>query len=214
MDQDSLNLTPAESLFILDLDEASPWLMIETTFADLLMKKAIRISAEEIYGLSSSRKDIYIAKGENHGRLILKPHEKVIANPVYARELWLKDLAQSVYKAIGSLSSYRDYYIREPLCQKDYICWEYEKILYFIPQQRLVLTEKGIDARSRIENIINQARYQPDWLINEPERAEACLSIYDRNTLLDPCYLKIAEQWVNMLLEVEYETARGYNYGW
>ena len=88
------------------------------------------------------------------------------------------------------------------------------KILYVIPQQRLLLTEKGIDVRSRIEDLIDQAGYLPDWLMDEPERIGAYLSIYDANTLLDPCYLEIAEQWVNELSKVESETARANDYCW
>ena len=106
-DRESLNLTPAESLMILDPRRSKGKEMLKFTLIDLLLKKVLKaeISHEAVDRAFRRSKElvkkIHISEGENYLKVKLKPHERIFTrDKVPSRTLELSEFAKEVYRNI------------------------------------------------------------------------------------------------------------------
>ncbi|MBN1236065.1 MAG: hypothetical protein JW999_08470 [Methanotrichaceae archaeon] len=100
-----LNLTPAESLMLLDPNNPQGKRMIKLTFADLMLNGVLKAHIQEEKQMFSSKKRIYIRKEKISSDLSFKPHERIILDHIHGTER-LDKLAREVYRSVGSLKKY------------------------------------------------------------------------------------------------------------
>ena len=95
---ESLSLTPAESLMVLDPKKSNGKEMMKFTFLDLLAKQVIELETQlETKGRIIKREveTKFIRKGQRHGKIPLKPHEQAIScrwipENAWKSQNWLK----------------------------------------------------------------------------------------------------------------------------
>jgi hypothetical protein len=180
----SLNLTPAESLIILDHKEhqRSPKELLKSTLIDLIFKNVYQLNVQEvekkgIFGRKMVKK-IYLEEGKNFN-MPLKPHEEVFRKhlPHKANSKRLRKLQQRVYRTYGN--NYAKKKLLAPLASEGFFTVE-KKIL----GNKYSLTEKGTKAQQMILELKNEGKNLDNWLETDPERAKAYLLIGGSNIFL------------------------------
>lgn len=180
----SLNLTPAESLIILDpkKHQRSAKELFKATLIDLIFKNVYQINVQEvekkgIFGKKTVRK-IYLEEGKNFN-LPLKPHEEVFRKhlPHKADSKRLRKLQQRVYRTYGN--KYARKKLLQPLAAEGFFNVE-KKFL----RNKYSLTDKGIKAQQMILELKDEGKNLDNWLETDPERAKAYLLIGGSNIFL------------------------------
>ena len=180
----SLNLTPAESLIILDhkKHQRSPKELYKSTLIDLIFKNVYKLNIQEvekkgIFGKKMVKK-IYLEEGKNFN-LPLKPHEEVFRKylPQKTDSKRLQKLQQRVYRTYGN--NYAKKKLLEPLAAEGFFTVE-KKFL----GNKYSLTVKGIKAQQMILELKNEGINLDNWLETDPERAKAYLLIGGSNIFL------------------------------
>jgi hypothetical protein len=123
---ESMNLTPAESLMLLDPEKVPGKIMIKLTFADLMLNGVIKAHIQEEKQFLFTKKRILISREKSGSSLSLKPHEAVILDHLHGTER-LDKLAKEVYRSVGSLKTYALDYLRQPLYEQGYFQVEERK---------------------------------------------------------------------------------------
>jgi len=184
----SLNLTPAESLIILDhkKHKSSPKDLLKSTLIDLIFKNVYKLDVQEVEkkGIFASKivKKIYLQEGKNFN-MPLKPHEEVFRDclPHKSDSKRLRKLQQCVN------NSYRNDYAKkkllEPLISEGYFNVE-KKFL----GKKYSLTDKGIKTRQMILELKEQGKNLENWIETDPERAKAYLLMGGSNIFLTDDY--------------------------
>lgn len=210
----SMNLTPAESLMLLSPENAPEKKMIKLTFADLMLNGVIKSHIQEEKQFLFTRKRIYISREKSGSRLRLKPHEKVILDHLHKTER-LDTLAKNFYQSVGSLKNYAQEYLRQPLYEQGYFQTEERKWLLFIPHTKFVLTEKGLQAQKRIKSLLEDGDNLESWVMSDPCRAKAYLSVCGPNVLLlEKFDLSVIEEWSRALAKEESKPYDHYDHLW
>ncbi len=180
----SLNLTPAESLIILDhkKHQKSAKELLKSTLIDLIFKNVYKLNVQEvekkgIFGKKTVKK-IYLEEGKNFN-LPLKPHEEVFRKhlPHKADSKRLRKLQQRVYRTYGN--NYAKKKLLQPLAAEGFFNVE-KKIL----GNKYSLTDKGIKAKQMILELKDEGKNLDNWLETDPERAKAYLLIGGSNIFL------------------------------
>lgn len=182
---ESLNLTPAESLMIIS-PKSNGGEMIKLTLIDLLLKKALRVdvSLHEPRFLKRHYNAIIISKGELSSQLDFKLHEQLLMDLIFEHnELELKELVMILKGAINP-SDYKNVYVRDPLVNKGYFKRQRRMILALIPYNNYILTEDGLELKSRIVKLIDEATNLEKWMREDLSRAKAYLSVIGSHILL------------------------------
>ncbi|MEI8003614.1 MAG: hypothetical protein WCG94_04705, partial [Methanothrix sp.] len=203
----SLNLTPGESLYLKDPGLARPGELLKVTFADLLLKKAIKAEIEKSKFLFWTREEVKFSRGESYAKMTFKPHEMIILYHISSSPKKLRDVAMDLYSTLKTPSCYGDNFLRDPLMHEGYLCvkavsilWpfsstKYAKYFSSIEYPKHVLTVKGLDAHDRISYMLYLAKNLEQWAEEDPARAKAYLSVCGANILLlSPKELKIAKK--------------------
>ena len=184
----SLNLTPAESLMILDhkTHKRIPKDLFKATLIDLIFKNVFKLDVQEVEkkGIFGKKivKKIYLEEGKNFN-MPLKPHEEVFREnlPSKADSKRLKKLQQRVY------GKYRNDYAKkkllEPLALEGYFNIE-KKFL----GKKYSLTDKGIEIQEMILELKDMGMNLDNWIENDPERAKAYLLVGGSNIFLTDDY--------------------------
>ncbi len=182
---ESLNLTPAESLMIIS-PKSNGGEMIKLTLIDLLLKKALRadISLHEPRFLKRHYNAIIISKGELLSKLNFKPHEQLLIDLISEHnELELKELVIILKRTIKP-SDYKNVYIRDPLVSRGYFERQRRMIMALIPYNNYMLTEKGLEIKSKIMKLIDEAVNLEKWMREDLPHAKAYLSVLGSHMLL------------------------------
>lgn len=182
---DSLNLTPAESLMILDNEKysnrTSLMEILRVTLIDLVFKNVFKIDIQEEVNSITSRiiKEIYLQEGKFFN-MPLKPHEEIFREYLSSRDdsnkfstlqaLVLRDALQQEYVKKRLL---------EPLLSDGFLTLK-KSIL----RKKYVLSDKGIETKQIIEKLINDGRNLDEWLETDPQRAKAYMLISGSNIFL------------------------------
>lgn len=210
----SMNLTPAESLMLLDPDRPDGKKLLKLTFADLLLNGVIKASVREETHMLFKRKRIYIRRDRIAPEFVIKPHERVILERIHGTER-LDRLARSVFQSVGSLNKYAQDYVRRPLLERGYFKTEETKRLLVIRQTKYLLSDKGLEAQKRIEDLLKEGESLSTWVKDDPARARAYLSVCGPNVLLLEQYdLKAIEQWSREIAREETKTYHYYRDTW
>lgn len=180
----SLNLTPAESLIILDhkKHQRSSKELFKSTLIDLIFKNVYTLNVQEvekkgIFGKKNVKK-IYLEEGKNFN-MPLKPHEEVFRKhlPHKADSKRLRKLQQRVYRAHGN--NYARKKLLDPLASEGFFTVE-KKFL----GNKYSLSDKGIKAQQMILELKDEGKNLDNWLETDPERAKAYLLIGGSNVFL------------------------------
>lgn len=223
-DRELLNLTPAESLMIIDPKRSKGKEMMKLTFIDLLLKRVLKadviyedvIYKGVIYSTTTDTKLkwIYIIEGENYSKAKLKPHEHIFTRAeLFSPKLLLRWFAKELYRSIAKFSIverfflYKKNFVRNSLIADGYFHTEAKKFLFLFPYTKYVLSEKGLSAQTKITNLLEEgAKEFERWVKHEPARAKAYLSVCGSNILLLEHYnydLKIIQEWIKALSKIE-----------
>jgi hypothetical protein len=225
-----LDLTPAESLMILDDGRSSSWKMVAVTFADLIMKKIIgmRVIRKRNRGLSRLIRgpfQIYMWPGKYYGLYDrLKPHERALARCICTGYEQFRgrpeiNMGRAAFnfkrKEVGLAVSVHNY-----LLDLGYFRKEGKKLFSLEIYHNYPLAEKGLEAQARIKELLKEgASNMERWIHEEPARARAYLNLCGGNVLLieNQCNVKKMFNWSKGIFDKKTEfvcDASYYDYSW
>ena len=177
----SLNLTPAESLMILDHEKYSHRTslreLLKVTLMDLVFKNVFKVDVQEFEEGGREVKKIYLYEGENFN-IPLKAHEEIFqevyseGDNLFETFQWsvLRNALKQGYakeKLLKSLSSDGFFTIKKSLLRKKY-----------------VLSDKGVETKQIIQHLKDDGKNLEKWLETDPERAKAYMLIGGSNVFL------------------------------
>jgi hypothetical protein len=211
---ESLNLTPAESLMIISPDSNGNKL-IKLTLMDLLLKKALNmnIGDQQARFLKRRYETAVITKNKSF-KLNFKPHEKILMEIIDNNELELKEFVKEFFKRVKS-SDYKNTYVRGPLIDKGYFRMQRKMLLSLVPYNTYVLTDEGLELKSRIMELLDEAECLKKWMKEDLGHAKAYLSVVGSHILLTKTYNMEDIQKFNRMLSYinpEVKTGDYYNY--
>jgi hypothetical protein len=183
-----LDLTPAESLMILDhkTHQRTPKELFKATLIDLIFKNVFQLDVQEVEkkGILGSKivKKTYLLEGKNFN-MPLKPHEEVFRKhlPRKADSKRLKKLQQQVYKTYHN--NYAQKKLLEPLSLEGF--FEVEKKFL---GKKYFLSNKGVETQQMIMELKDEGRNLENWVENDPERAKSYLLMGGSNIFLTDVY--------------------------
>lgn len=180
----TLDLTPAESLIIMDQGTLTKELL-KFTFIDLIFKNVFNLEVREfekkgIFG-KKMVKETYLYEGKNFN-MPLKPHEEVFRKhlPSKIDSKRYRKLQQRVARSSGDYSRKK---LMEPLAEQGYFQVE-KKFL----GKKYYLSEKGEEARELIYKLKDEGKDLEHWIDSDPERARAYLLMGGSNVFLTDDY--------------------------
>ena len=209
----SLNLTPAESLMIISPDSNGNQ-MIKLTLMDLLLKKALKVKIDHESRFLKTNNIIEVISKNKSSKLTLKPHEEILMEIVDDNDLELKLFAKTLYNHINS-SDYKNVYIRKPLIDEGYFKIQRKMLLALVPYNTFALTEKGLEIKSKIMELLNEAEHLEEWIKEDLGRAKAYLSVLGSHILLTKIYdFEDIKKFNRMLsyIKPEAKTSSYYSY--
>jgi hypothetical protein len=162
-------LTPAESRFLISLNEASPKDLLKLTLSDLILKEVLVIKKQE-----TAEKAPVILSGKNFDSYQAQPHEEVFLTPLRkAPELMilLKHFVEMAYQKLGYPEAYHADYLKKTKRLKD--CFKdgfWRNLLGFI-----TLNEEGRKLQEKVKRYYDKLQRKVDN--HEPITAEEFQSI-------------------------------------
>lgn len=214
---ESLELTPAESLLILDLD-ADGKEMFKLTMLDLLARRVIRMQTfQEDKGLSVKKTGLFheVQRGKEF-ETRLQPYEEIFRKPLYSyQEIEVFQYIQMVLKNISPILTnpfleYKDIYLINPLIKEGYI--ERVEKNGFHSRDHYRLTELGVGIRKKIKDVLEDADHLGEWVNTDPERAKAFLSAVGSHIFILNYDLDTLRFLENNLAGIESTTSKFYPY--
>lgn len=214
---ESLELTPAESLLIIDLD-ADGKEIFKLTMLDLLARHVIKMRTfQEDKGFSVKKPALFheVQRGEEF-EARLQPYEEIFRKPLYSYdEIEVHQYVRKVLKNISpivtnSFSEYKEVYLINPLIKEGYIERVEKKSLN--SRVRYKLTGIGEDIRKKINGIMEDADYLGEWVSADPERAKAFLSVLGSHIFILNYDLDTLRYLENNLAQVESNISKYYSY--
>lgn len=181
---ESLDLTPAESLMIIS-PRAQGREMIKLTLIDLLLKRGIAVEEHQSEYINFKKKhgSIILSEGEAFD-LNLKPHEDILRNLILEHsELELTEFMEILHKNVDS-KLYKNEYIRDILVDKGYFKRQKKMLLSLIPHTSYMLTDEGLELKSKIMALLDEAENLDKWIKEDLGRAKAYLSVIGSHILL------------------------------
>jgi len=185
---ESLNLTPAESLIIIS-PKSSGNEFIKITLMDLVLRRVLRIDVQdkESKFLKRHYKTIILSEGD-FSHVDLKPHEKILVDLILEySKLELKELAKIAHDRVHS-RDYKNEFLRDNLVKLGYLERQRKMLLSLIPHINYELTEKGLEIRDKIMELLDEAKYLDKWMIEDLGKAKAYLSVTGTHILLSEIY--------------------------
>lgn len=184
---ESLDLTPAESLIIISPD-SNGMEMIKLTLMDLILKKALNMNMEYREPRFSKKhyKTTVISMNKSY-ESTFKPHEEILMEIIDNNELELKEFVKTLLKRLKS-SDYKNIYVRGHLVDKGYFIKQRKMLLALVPYNTYVLTDEGLELKSMIMELLNEAEYLGEWIKEDLGRAKAYLSVMGTHILLTKTY--------------------------
>jgi hypothetical protein len=214
---ESLELTPAESFLLMDLDVDGKE-MFKLTMLDLMARRIIKMRTfQEDKGFSVTKPGIFheIQRGEEF-EVRLQPYEEVFRKPLYSyEEIELYQYVQMVLKNISpvitnSFSQYKEVYMIDPLIKDGYM--ERVKKHGLDSSNHYQLTELGEDISKKINDVLKDADYLGEWVATDPERAKAFLSVVGSHVFILNYDLETLRFLENSLTGIKSDTSKFYPY--
>ncbi|MDI9436777.1 MAG: zinc ribbon domain-containing protein [Euryarchaeota archaeon] len=213
----SLELTPAESLLILDLDIEGKE-VFKLAMLNLIDRRVMKIRTfQEDKGFLVKEPVLFheVHRGENFEAPLL-PYEEIFRKPLYSHnEIEIYRYVQMILKNINpivtnSYSEYKEDYLINSLIKGGYI----EKIgkKGLNSPKPYKLTQLGVDIRKKIVDILDDADNLGEWVDTDPKRAKAFLSALGSHIFLLNYDLDTLRFLTNNLTGIESRTAKYYSY--
>lgn len=188
-DMVSLDLTPAESLMIMDHDyyQSRTGLkeLLKRTFIDLIFKGVFKLDIQEVEkkGIFGTKivQETYLYEGKNFN-MPLRPHEEVFRKylPSKLNSKRFKKLQQRVAQHSNNYTRKK---LLEPLTLEGYFNVE-KKFL----GKKYSLSDKGVETQEMIFKLKDEGVDLENWVENDPERARAYLLMGGSNVFLTDDY--------------------------
>ena len=182
-----LELTPAESYLLLDIDNKDGKTLMKYSLINLLYKNVLSSEVrEETEGTVFKKvvKRTYLSKGDRFNDVELKTHEKIFCSAMTDDEIELTEFIKKIFDQYN----YDDYYelMMKMQSQSGLLNIIEERVFFNIfSKNRKDLTETGVDVNSKIKDILSTGKKNlNDWVLNEPARAKAYMAACGANLIL------------------------------
>lgn len=179
----SLDLTPAESLMILDHKKYgrknSLKELLKVTLMDLIFKDVFKLEVQEIEEGNKKVKKIYLEEGKNFN-MPLKPHEEVFKKylPPITDKKRFQTLQGRVYR-----NAVRYDYVNKRLLKPLYSDGFFTVKKSFL-RKKCTLSDKGLESQKIIKQLKSYGKNLENWIETDPEKAKTYLLIGGSNIFL------------------------------
>ena len=204
-----LELTPAESYLLLDIENKDGKTLMKYSLINLLYKNVLSSEVrEETEGTVFKKvvKKTYISKGSQFGKLNLKAHEKLLCS-VMADEEDEIELVEFIKKVFEQYD-YNGFYelMIDAQAQSGLLnVTEERKFFNIFTKKKRELTDNGIEANQKIGEILSTGKKNlHDWVLNDPSRAKAFMAACGANLiLLDGHDMGMLQSYESKLKDIE-----------
>ena len=203
-----LELTPAESYLLLDIESKDGKTLMKYSLINLLYKNVLSSEVrEETEGTVFKKvvKKTYLSRGDRFEDTELKAHEKIFCSVMEDdNEIELTEFIKKIFDQYN----YDDYYelMMKMQSQSGLLNIIEERVFFNIfSKKRKELTERGEDANSKIKDILSTGKKNlHDWVLNEPARAKAYMAACGANLiLLDGHDMGMLQSYESKLKDIE-----------
>ena len=203
-----LELTPAESYLLLDIESKDGKTLMKYSLINLLYKDVLSSEVrEETEGTVFKKvvKKTYLSRGDRFEDTELKAHEKIFCSVMEDdNEIELTEFIKKIFDQYN----YDDYYelMMKMQSQSGLLNIIEERVFFNIfSKKRKELTERGEDANSKIKDILSTGKKNlHDWVLNEPARAKAYMAACGANLiLLDGHDMGMLQSYESKLKDIE-----------
>ena len=203
-----LELTPAESYLLLDIESKDGKTLMKYSLINLLYKNVLSSEVrEETEGTVFKKvvKKTYLSRGDRFEDTELKAHEKIFCSVMEDdNEIELTEFIKKIFDQYN----YDDYYelMMKMQSQSGLLNIIEERVFFNIfSKKRKELTERGEDANSKIKDILSTGKKNLyDWVLNEPARAKAYMAACGANLiLLDGHDMGMLQSYESKLKDIE-----------
>lgn len=203
-----LELTPAESYLLLDIESKDGKTLMKYSLINLLYKNVLSSEVrEETEGTVFKKvvKKTYLSRGDRFDDTELKAHEKIFCSVMEDdNEIELTEFIKKIFDQYN----YDDYYelMMKMQSQSGLLNIIEERVFFNIfSKKRKKLTERGEDANSKIKDILSTGKKNlHDWVLNEPARAKAYMAACGANLiLLDGHDMGMLQSYESKLKDIE-----------
>ena len=204
-----LELTPAESYLLLDIENKDGKTLMKYSLINLLYKNVLSSEVrEETEGTVFKKvvKKTYLSKGTQFGKLNLKAHEKLLYS-VMADEKDEIELVEFIKKVFEQYD-YNGFYelMIDAQAQSGLLnVTEERKFFNIFTKKKREFTDNGIEANQKIEEILSAGKKNlHDWVLNDPSRAKAFMAACGANLiLLDGYDMGMLQSYESKLKDIE-----------
>ena len=204
-----LELTPAESYLLLDIENKDGKTLMKYSLINLLYKNVLSSEVrEETEGTVFKKvvKKTYLSKGSQFGKLNLKAHEKLLCS-VMADEVDEIELVEFIKKVFEQYD-YNGFYelMIDAQAQSGLLnVTEERKFFNIFTKKKRELTDNGIEANQKIGEILSTGKKNlHDWVLNDPSRAKAFMAACGANLiLLDGHDMGMLKSYESKLKDIE-----------
>ncbi|MEL1235843.1 MAG: hypothetical protein VXA61_04145 [Candidatus Neomarinimicrobiota bacterium] len=204
-----LELTPAESYLLLDIENKDGKTLMKYSLINLLYKNVLSSEVrEETEGTVFKKvvKKTYLSKGTQFGKLNLKAHEKLLYS-VMADEKDEIELVEFIKKVFEQYD-YNGFYelMIDAQAQSGLLnVTEERKFFNIFTKKKREFTDNGIEANQKIEKILSAGKKNlHDWVLNDPSRAKAFMAACGANLiLLDGHDMGMLQSYESKLKDIE-----------
>ena len=204
-----LELTPAESYLLLDIENKDGKTLMKYSLINLLYKNVLSSEVrEETEGTVFKKvvKKTYLSKGSQFGKLNLKAHEKLLCS-VMADEEDEIELVEFIKKVFEQYD-YNGFYelMIDAQAQSGLLnVTEERKFFNIFTKKKRELTGNGIEANQKIGEILSAGKKNlHDWVLNNPPRAKAYMAACGANLiLLDGHDMGMLQSYESKLKDIE-----------
>jgi len=203
-----LELTPAESYLLLDIESKDGKTLMKYSLINLLYKNVLSSEVrEETEGTVFKKvvKKTYLSRGDRFEDTELKVHEKIFCSVMEDdNEIELTEFIKKIFDQYN----YDDYYelMMKMQSQSGLLNIIEERVFFNIfSKKRKELTERGEDANSKIKDILSTGKKNlHNWVLNEPSRAKAYMAACGANLiLLDGHDMGMLQSYESKLKDIE-----------
>ena len=203
-----LELTPAESYLLLDIESKDGKTLMKYSLINLLYKNVLSSEVrEETEGTVFKKvvKKTYLSRGFRFEDTELKAHEKIFCSVMEDdNEIELTEFIKKIFDQYN----YDDYYelMMKMQSQSGLLNIIEDRVFFNIfSKKRKELTERGEDANSKIKDILSTGKKNlHDWVLNEPARAKAYMAACGANLiLLDGHDMGMLQSYESKLKDIE-----------
>jgi len=206
---DKLELTPAESYLLLDIENKDGKTLMKYSLINLLYKNVLGSAVrEETEGVVFKNvvKKTYLSKGSQFGKLNLKAHEKLFCS-VIADEKDEIELVEFI-KKIFEQYDYNGFYelMVDTQAQSGLLnVTEERRFFNIFSKKKKELTDIGKEVNQKIEEIISAGNKNlHDWVLNDPPRAKTFMAACGANLiLLDRHDMGMLQSYESKLKDIE-----------